>query len=184
MAVYRKTYWSPRLFGLKERLVEEPFIFPNLFLVSVGLALILTEASQLILDPRLGQFGTPVAFESAEANFPKIWYSLALQDEALIVTSQDRKVFTLPLAKGEMSDSLESLREHIEETALEALRESVTVGLASRARFKVVLSLDQKLAYEHIKPMLQLLGEARLTQISFETRLIAVDAGEEKKVHL
>ncbi|MEY4632280.1 MAG: hypothetical protein RIQ81_2400 [Pseudomonadota bacterium] len=156
--------------------------------ISVGmLALLITGVIALacgvkafdVANPRLSYPGQPLAMDlDANETAPGIWFSMAPDDDKVILTTDDRRIFEWSLDPEEALDSAgyrefekflkERRRQIVENLVLSMSREDLDT------RSMAVVSLDDRLTYAHFKPVMLALVGAGIRSYGFET-LVAED---------
>ena len=125
------------------------------------------------INPRLGSIAEVFRLEGAHPeNAGEIWLSVApLDDNTIVVTTSDRKVFPLPSSIGSVSELkafVRYLRSRVDAVTISVgLQEALT-----SVQTCAVIAADERLKYEHIRPLLYALAQARIHKYSFEVRTI------------
>lgn len=175
-----KKIWVERIESLQERLKQPLGWYPYSFFISFGLVAIFTGQVVTKLNPRLGHPVQLMTFDAPEEREGSIWLSVSFQDEMdggkIVVTTSERKVFTWNnMNRGSEAvfhdpgylELITYLKNRVKE-------EITSVGLSMRylpEKTLVVLAVDQRLQYKHIRPLLYAFGEAQKNRYAFETHL-------------
>lgn len=162
---------SRAIFNLKERLNETIWWFPFPALIAFGLVIVLGGHLLTDLNPRLGSKTDVLQLSSAPLADGSIWLGISLEGDTIVIVTSDRKRFRWPATNTKMSD-LEELRSYLKEKTQAETYRSVRMLDTSSVRSKVVLAVDQKTKYFHIRPIIYALAEANISKYGFETRIV------------
>ena len=152
----------------KARLNTSQFLFPMPFLIGVLLVLLIMGMTVLNINPRLGHQTDPMHFSGTPAELSAVWINVRLAADKIIITTNDRKVFQWTRGRNE---SMEKLNTYLSQRAQQTIVDAAIKGYMSLDHSVVVLSVDQKLTYQDIKPILTSLAHASFHRYAFETRL-------------
>ncbi|MEZ4744125.1 MAG: hypothetical protein R3B45_17030 [Bdellovibrionota bacterium] len=152
-----------------DRLTSHPSWFPYPAFIGFGLAIMLIGDVFFGLNPRVGNPAEAMYFNAKELQEGGIWISTLVKDNNIIVTTEDHKVFNIPLGSRD-SNSIEDLTNYFKDQTLDRF---LSVGLAKKTSLiesMVIISADQRLQYGHIKPVLLAIANAGISRYGFETK--------------
>jgi hypothetical protein len=169
MSAPRRTiFWENSLQRTRDRLGEPLTWYPYPAMISFGLVMVLV--GQLIpgLNPRRGSRADVIELSAPRSNDGMIWIGVFSENDRIVVTTSDRKRFSWPVAH-----TLEDLLPFSNYLRSRVRKESRAAGLANHTTFdrtSVVISVDQRLKYIHISPILIVLAQNGVAKYGFETR--------------
>ncbi len=152
----------------RARLRTSQFLFPLPFLIGALLVLFVMGLTVLNINPRLGHKTDPMHFSGTPAEISSLWMSIRLVSDKIIITTNDRKIFQWKRGEGEQ---LEIFNAYLAARSKEIILDAVLKGFMKQNDGMAVLSVDQKLTYQDMKPILASLAHARFHRYAFETRL-------------
>ena len=167
---HNKSYSEP-IASLQERLKESNIWFPYPALISVGLIMVLSGHLIPGLNPRLGNQAIITRLEAPKENEGSIWIGIFPEKNRISMITSDKKRFTWDTA-GVSKTTLDKIIKYLKNRVA---KESVSAGLtltSSLERVTVVVSVDQRLKYRNISPILQAFAEAKISRYGFETKLV------------
>jgi biopolymer transport protein ExbD len=148
--------------------LEMPVEFnPAFVLIPIGFCLLLLVFTRLESDFRLLSSSVPVTIDKPEAPPPAIWFSLAPSDDKIRIVSRNGDVFFI-----DPNDvSAESpFPVYLKKEMNRVLTDTVLSARLEKSSGFVVLSVDQHLTYQHVRPVLYALANAGVARYGFETR--------------
>lgn len=157
------------IYSLKERLYSHSNWFPYPCIISFMLITIFTGHILLGLNPRLGNHAQTIEFLSSPAEEGSIWIAVSLQNEHIVATTANRKVFKWTQKNSDLSQ-LKPFMDYLETQMLDISMATSLAKKVSKTQSLVVLAVDQSLKYGHIKPIIYALSKAGITEYAFETR--------------
>ncbi len=163
--------WEQYILDMRERLRETTDWCPYVALLSIGLVFVLLGHLLPGLNQRIGNKANILTFSAKPQKDGAIWMGLYPRDSNLIIGTPEGRTFAWPLDapdNKEVTNFVSYLKDRI-------LRESVATGLSldtSITRTSAVLSVDQRLNYSQLRPVIAALAEARISRYGFETRLL------------
>ena len=167
----REEIWQHLIVALSERLREPLRWYPFPFIISFGLALIVTGHVIFSSNPRLGHPAHLITFAAEPQIDDGIWLSLSPLDQDLVVTTADRQVFRWPL-NSHGGDDLQRLEHYLHTQVVRELESVALLNMAYRDQASVVLAIDQTLTFAHVRPVIHAIGRAGISRYSFETRTL------------
>ncbi len=154
--------------AIRTRLRQPLGWFPLPALVVSGLALILGGHLLMQLNPRLGEAIDILTFAAPETANPTIYITMRPDNNEMVITLNNRAEYRTSL-KDITDESLVSfnddLRQQVNKTTIASARAGVLPDLTSN----VIIAVDQKLAYYHIRPIINSLAKTGITNYGFET---------------
>lgn len=156
---------------VSKRLREPAVWFPAPALLSFVLVLLFTGHLLIGLNPRLGSTTDVVTFSAEEQPEGSIWLSVSVQNNDVVVTTFNRKVFTWPKDTNSLTP-LSNLKSYLIATVDELATQASIAKYLSIHQAKVILAVDESLRYYHVRPIIHLLAEVGLDDYGFETRII------------
>lgn len=173
-----------RLEGLKERLKLNVTWFPMPALISFALALVFVGHLLVNLNPRLG---SPVSVLTLKTNQAissdgSIWLSVGIDQDDIVITTNDRKTFRWEKSTQDIS-SLNEFSDYLTNRTNQIIVESAISKVITDEQLYVTLAVDQTLRYFHLKPIVNVLAKNGLDYYGFEIRDIvnASASGEGKQ---
>ena len=154
----------------KDRVSESVSWFPYPCLFSFGLIIILSGHILLGINPRLGNPAVALPFDAEPLDEGAIWLSVSIANEKVTITTDDRKVFSWDQSSRE-SNVVDKLVEHLQERTVQITLSTSLAKEISQIESTVILSIDQKVKFLHVKPILLALAKAGISEYGFETRL-------------
>ena len=153
----------------KTRLQETSSWFPYPSLFSFGLALLFSGHILLGINPRIGNPADVIPFEAEHAKEGAIWLSISLQKGNVVVSTDDRHVFSWSEQNRDLK-VIEPLARHLEKRLVQITLSASLAKEISHTESLVVLAVDQSLKYLHIQPVLIALAQVGISEYAFETR--------------
>ena len=163
--------WKSRLDAMKDRLGEPLSWYPYPFLISFFLVLLFKGDLLSSLNPRLGNPTTTPVLSTPEEKEGAIWVSVTEIDQKIVLTTSDRKIFSWP-KDDEYGANIGPFVEYLSNSILNM---TLSAGLAKYVepnKELVVLAVDEKLNFFHMRPILRALSEAKVSRYAFETRMV------------
>ena len=157
-----------RLDELKERLRGQVSWFPFPALISFVLALLFIGHLLVNINPRLGNPAVILKMDSPLEKEGSLWLSITEKDERIYVTTFDRKVFFWP-ANTQDVKPLSAFKTYLKATSTELSAQAAVSKYISKSQTRVVMAVDQRIRYFHIRPILHILAEVGLDSYAFET---------------
>jgi len=155
---------------MRDRLSVDPPWNPSALLLVGVLSVILVAAMVNGINQRLGNPSVPLSFPSKPQSDTAIWLSVTPIGEKVVVTTNDRSVFTWPQSATTDTDTKE-LTKWLSQKVQTEVSSTALAGLARPTQTKVMISTDQHLKFLHVKPVLYALASAGITRYGFETDL-------------
>lgn len=152
----------------RERHEDPPFWYPWPLFLSFGLVLVIAGFVLKTINPKHGYSGSLITLEAENSKSGSIWFALTLRGDDLIVMTEERTTLTFP-RKFDSADDLRPLTEYLRKKVDQRIEK---LGLARRGTINdalVVIAADERLRFAHVRPVLQALAEARITNYAFET---------------
>ena len=167
----RPHFWQAAIEKVHERLTQPLTWYPYPALISFGLVMILIGHLIPGLNPRLGSRANVIEFPAARVSDSVLWLGVFAENDRVVLTTSDRMRFDWPLVA--TAADLKQFSNYLDQRRR---KEALAAGLAHATTFDktmVVLSLDQRLKYVHIRPILNALAAAGISKYGFETKLTA-----------
>ena len=173
MSRYRQHYKT--LSRQKERLKEDSswFLVPSLF--TFILVLILLGRILPGVNPRVGHHARVIDFKTAQQQEGSIWMAVTPVEGRLAITTADRKIFFTSL-RNPSDQEFSGLVEYLRELANSKIKDAALAGRAALHEFTVVLAVDERLRYAHVRNIIAALGQAGFSQYGFETLIMKSSA--------
>ncbi len=175
----KKRFSDISIENIQNRL-QTPFgIFPYPAAISFVFTLVIAQYLCLNINNRVGSRADIIAFPSEIESEGSVWLSITHENQNIFVSTDDKKVFQWSI----QTDSLVELQEFVAYLKKRRQERIYSAGLLNEAisnQLIVVLAIDQKLKYSHIRPILYALAEAGINQYAFETSLALTDPRLEK----
>ncbi|MDB2447404.1 hypothetical protein N9W79_02130 [bacterium] len=163
------SFSTQRLGELKERLKEHVNWFPVPALISFVLVLLFIGHLLVNINPRLGNSAVILTMDAELEKEGSIWLSISEKEGQLYLTTYDRKMFSWP-SKTKSLEPLSGFKKFLETTTAELAAQAAVSKFVSKSQTKVVLAVDQRLRYYHVRPILHILAEVGLDSYAFETQ--------------
>jgi biopolymer transport protein ExbD len=160
---------------MRDRLSVDPPWNPSALLLVGIVSVILVAAMVNGINQRLGNPSVPLSFPSQPQSDTAIWLSITPIDEKVVVTTNDRSVFTWPQNAATDTDTKE-LTKWLSQQVQTEIASTALAGMARSTQTKVMISADQHLKFLHVKPVLYALASAGITRYGFETDLTDLEA--------
>ncbi len=159
------------LFRQKERLEEDrSFGISALFIPFMAVA-VLTIYTGFETATRLYGVAQPLEHNSEPSNNYDLWLSIGPQQDKLVISSINGETFSWPLA-GPSKDQVLPFNEFLKKTARHLVEGTVLKGQITADDSLVALSVDQRLTFHHIRPVIYALAAAGFSKYGFETRIV------------
>lgn len=155
----------------KDRMKDNIIWFPAPALISFALVLLLIGHLLVNINPRLGNSAEILSFPSKPQKEGSIWISIFEKDSEITVVTYDRKVFNWP-ADTQTLEPLEDFRQYLHQTTNELSAQAAISKFISRTQTQIVMAVDQKLRYFHIRPLIHILADVGIDSYAFETQII------------
>ena len=171
MGQEKERSYSEPIASLQERLKESNIWFPYPALISVGLVMVLSGHLIPGLNPRLGNQAVITKLDAPIEKEGSIWLGIFPEKNKISMITSDKKRFAWDTT-GVSRPTLDKITKYLKNRVT---KESVSAGLtltSSLERVKVVVSVDQRLKYRNISPILQAFAEAKISRYGFETKLV------------
>ena len=165
----KKRFWETSIFSQLARLKEPVSWFPYPALISIVLVLLFTGHLIPKLNPRLGNPADILPFTAPPAEEGPIWLSVSLINQKVIVTSDNREVFTWD-AWSRNVDTAKPLIDFLHNRIKNITLSTSLRKKANSSESLVILAVDQGLKYLHLKLILYALASAGISEYAFETR--------------
>ncbi len=157
--------------ALKERLHEPILWFPFPALIAFGLVIILRGHLLTGLNPRLGARVDVVQYKAPLLQDGGIWLGVYQEADQVVVVTSDRQRFKWSLTSQDMRE-LKPLVRYLESRVRKEAYSTAIKMESNLTRTTAVLAVDQKLKFNHLRPVIYALAEARISKYGFETRMI------------
>jgi hypothetical protein len=167
---------------LSDRLEENVTGFPFVAIISFGFALVFVGIVLPSLNARVGSPAQPITWEAKAQKEGAIWLAVKVVDDEILITTGDRKIFRLP-KRIDSPKALEQFSKYISSTLEQEVKRAVLANEILKNELTVVISADQRLKYLHVRPVINVLAEAGITNFAFETQLMRESANAEKATH-
>lgn len=155
----------------KERLKTGINWFPLPAMISFVLVLLFIGHLLVNINPRLGNSAVILSMNSETEQEGSIWLSVSENEGQIYVSTFDRKVFSWAANTTNLND-LNDFREHLRKTSYEISAQAAVSKFISKSQTKVVLAVDQRLRYFHIRPIIHVLAKVGLDDYGFETKML------------
>lgn len=156
--------------SFRQRLHEDWLWFPLPAFISFGLLVVLT--SQLLpgLNPRLGNPARLLEFDAQPEHEGSIWMSISLdsRNNQLVISTSDRKVFRFSSDVRTMED-FAPLVETLQHQVHERLASAALARHLTTIEITAVLAVDERVKFGLIRPVINALALAGITDYAFET---------------
>lgn len=143
----------------------------GVLLLPIGLMSLLLIYVSVETNPRIFSTAKPLQLNlPAEEDNAKLWFSLAPSEQGIVIVSNSGESFDLVAKDGETD--LTAFTEHLKARVMAVISD---VAIANRMDAKssfVVLSVDERLTYSHVRPVIYALAEAGITRYGFEGRVL------------
>ncbi len=167
----RSAIWSDMLQRMRERLSDPILWFPFPALIGFGLVIILRGQLLSGFNHRLGTQADVVQLEAKPLQNSGIWLSVYQKGDRIVVVTDDHDRFEWPLGVQDVA-TMKPLLSYLQKRSREEAFKS-TLSMETEAdRVRAVLSVDQKLKYIHVRPILFALAKAKIANYGFETRIV------------
>jgi len=143
--------------------------FPFPALISFGLVAIFNLFLLPSLNPRLGNPANIMSLKGISESEGTIWFAVRVVGQDVVVTTGDRKIFKWP-AKLVDEEPLAAFKKFLKARADNEIMKATLAKQAGVNQVSAVIAADQRLKYLHIRPILNALAAARITNYAFETR--------------
>jgi hypothetical protein len=163
--------WCKQLEDVKERFPNYSFAMPLAAFISFGFITLFMGYVFPILNPRLGNPAQLLPYPSAMQKDSNIWLSIFPEKDNLVIITVDQKRFSWPLNAPD-DKSVAAFKSHIQEMIKKEMLRSGLSFKATSTDTSAVLSIDQRLRYAHILPILYVFGQSKIATYGFETTLI------------
>lgn len=163
--------WEESIIDAQERLREPGTWYPFAGIISVALVLILIGHLFPGLNPRKNNLADVIAFSAPKEHEGHIWIGVFPEADRIVAVTSDHRKFSWPRGHATSSDTA-VFREYLKERVA---KEIVNTGRSMELNYvkaSAVLAVDQRLTFNHIKPLLLALAEAKIAKYGFETKLI------------
>ena len=164
--------WNESVRGLRERLQDPLVWFPFPALIAFGLVIVLRGHLFGGVNHRLGTEANVVELAAEPLRSPGIWMSITESGNDILIVMDDRRLFKVPLATPNV-ESLAPLVQYLDQRTRESAFKTTLDLELDADRIRVVMAVDQKLKYIHIRPILYALAEAKISNYGFETKMIS-----------
>ena len=141
------------------------YIFIPFFLVTILALFVGFETSD--------RFKSPIeAFEytAAASNDHKIWMSVGLIEDLIVIKTSSGKTFKWPAAGPSESD-YDSFESHLKAWTKSHLQNTILAGQLLPSTNTAAIAVDQRLTAHHIRPVIYALASAGVSKYGFETKL-------------
>lgn len=161
----------PAFARLKDRLTDDRSFKIYTLLIPFMAVAILTIYISFETSTRLYGVAQPIEQNSQPMSGFGVWLSIGAREGKIVVTTINGQSFSWPLS-GPSKKEIELLGNFLKETARRVVEQSVMKGQIKAQDTVVALSVDQRLNFHHIRPVLYALADAGFTKYGFETRII------------
>lgn len=165
---------SPKMasaFARVQSRLAMPFTATPAFLfIPVGFAALLLIYTALETNPRLLSTAKPIALAGNEADEAPLWYSVAPDKDGIVVTSNTGEAFQI---QNEHQDAgIKKLGAHLKDRGSDSMLDVALSNRMDQRNAFVVLSVDERLTYFHVRPVIYALASAGITRYGFEGRIL------------
>ena len=155
---------------VKSRLKESTFstvayIFIPFFLVTILALFVGFETSDRFKSPI-----EPFEYEAAESRDHRLWMSVGLSNDLIIIKTSSGKIFKWP-AIGPSDGDYESFENHLKTWTKSHLQSTILAGQLLPSTNTAAIAVDQRLTAHHIRPVIYALAAAGVSKYGFETKL-------------
>ena len=137
----------------------------------VGFVILLGLYTALSVNPRIQSIGKPVELSGPEAGDARLWIGVAARNEMVVIKGNDGRVFTWPL-KGPSAQELSQFEKYLHERVHDIIVDGTLADRLEKSTIQAVISVDEKLNFHHVRPVLYALASARITHYAFEGRIV------------
>jgi hypothetical protein len=154
----------------QDRLVMPFTANPAWFLLPTGLVSLLLVYVSLETNPRIYSSAKPVQLSQEVRPSEGIWYSIAPSESGLRIVSDQGDYFDV--SADSSPEELANLTAQIKIRMKSVLSDVALAKRLTNSSTFVVLSVDERLSYAHIRPMIYSLAAAGVTRYGFEGRIL------------
>lgn len=163
--------WYKQYGDLRGRFPDYSMILSFAAFISFGFVILFMGYVFPILNPRLGNPAQLLPYQSERQKDSNIWLSIFPEKDNLVIITVDQKRFSWPLVRPD-EKIVNAFRNHIQEMIKKEMLRSGLSFQATSNDTSAILSIDQRLRYAHIVPILYVLSQAKIATYGFETTLI------------
>ncbi len=176
---HRFLYQQP-INQMKKRLRKLPLWFPYPALISFGLIMVLTGYTIPNLNTYFGHPSNLIEQDMVDGIAPEgsIWFSVSVRDHNLVISTFNRKVFKWDRKIKNievMSDFIDFLKDEIKARTLQA---ALAAGIGQH-EVTATIATDRGLKFLHIRPIINALAAAGISNYSFEVKRINYETSED-----
>ncbi|MCX6125743.1 MAG: hypothetical protein NTV34_13505 [Proteobacteria bacterium] len=154
----------------KARLAMPYTATPAILLIPVGFMCLLLIFVSVETNPRLFSTAKPVQLVLEEFVGGRLWYSVAPYEQGIRIISDSGKFFDL---QGEINAAaLTEFSSHLKLRMQKILADVAVANRMDKSTSFVILSVDERLTYSHLRPVIYALADAGVTRYAFESRIL------------
>jgi hypothetical protein len=155
------------------------FPFPAFILFAVVLVIIGKALPGL--NPKTGSRAQLLRYEASDPHRPSIPISISPLEDDLLVTTRNSVKFRIP-AVNPTRQQLQPLADYLRAEASDRIVSLVILDRHFPSQTWAILSVDERLKFDHLRGIITALAEAGISSYSFETAVVAA-AGTQRKTH-
>ena len=138
---------------------------------AIGFIVLLSIFTSLEINPRVQSIGKPIEFTGQESADAKLWISIAPQGEKIVLKGNDGRSFSWSL-NGPSPIQRQDFEVYLRSRVHEIIQDSMLSDRMDSSTVRAVISLDEKLNFNHLRPIIYALASARITHYAFEGRIV------------
>ena len=155
----------------KERLEEDRSFKVSSLLIPFMAVAVLSLYTSFETAIRLYGVAQPLEHNSEPTGAYDVWLSIGSRQDQLIISSINGETFSWPLA-GPTTAEIKPFVEFLHKSARHIVEHTILKGQFRAEDSLVALSVDQRLTYHHIRPVIYALADAGFSKYGFETRIL------------
>lgn len=155
----------------KDRLTEERPFGVTLLIAPFLVTTVLTIYTSFETSTRLFAVSHPFEHQTERSNGHDVWLSVGVKGTNLIIATIYGETFSWPLS-GPDEKERATFEKFLQQEAEKLVTKATLKGQLTEGQNSVALSVDQRLTYQHIRPVLYALAAAGFSKYGFETRIL------------
>jgi hypothetical protein len=171
--------WRLAVEEQKNRLGEAVNWFPYPAFIALGLISVFFGHLLFDLNPRIRIQADVISFDSDMGKDGGIWLSIYLKGENIVVETDDRQQFSIPINMSQDDKSMSALTDYLKQAAVDASVDVVLRSQIDSLQASVTIAADQHLKYIHLRPIFAAMAQAGISRYAFETRMLLSDVSTE-----
>lgn len=113
----------------------------------------------------------PFFYQASKSNDHKLWMSVGLNDGRIVVKTSAKGIFSWSAA-GPNDDEYRAFERHMQQWAKEHFQGVIVEGQLRPESNVAAISIDQRLTFHHVRPIIYALAASGISRYGFETKLI------------